>query len=60
MGADKSLALPGKKWLTRNFATQKRLACLGFQCLDHPPYSLDLAPLDYHLFPGLKQQLKGK
>jgi len=40
-------------------ATQKKLACLGFQCLDHPPYSLDLAPLDYHLFPGLKKQLKG-
>jgi hypothetical protein len=32
---------------------------LGFQCLDHPPYSLDLAPSDYHLFPGLKNQLKG-
>jgi hypothetical protein len=30
----------------------------GFQCLDHPPYSLDLALLDYHLFPGLKKQLK--
>jgi histone-lysine N-methyltransferase SETMAR len=25
-------------------ATQKKLAYLGFQCLDHPPYSLDLAP----------------
>jgi len=28
---------------------------LGFQCLDHPPYSPDLAPSDYHLFPGLKK-----
>ena len=27
---------------------------------DHPPYSLDLAPLDYQLFPGLKKQLKGR
>ena len=26
-------------------ATQKKLAYLGFQCLDHPPYSADLAPL---------------
>ena len=43
----------------RALATQKKLAYLGFQCLDHPPYSLDLAPLDYHLFPGLKKQLKG-
>jgi len=35
-------------------ATQKRLAYLGFHCLDHPPSSPDLAPSDYHLFPGLK------
>ena len=40
-------------------ATQNKLAYLGFQCLDHSPYSLDLAPLDYHLFLGLKKQLKG-
>jgi len=40
-------------------ATQKKLAYLGFQCLDHPPYSPDPAPSDYHLFPGLKKQLKG-
>jgi histone-lysine N-methyltransferase SETMAR len=40
-------------------ATQKTLAYLAFQCLDHPPYSVDLAPSDYHLFPGLKKQLKG-
>ena len=33
---------------------------LGFQCLDHPPYSPDLAPSDYHLFSGLKKQLKGR
>jgi len=41
----------------RPLATQKKLAFLGFQCLDHPLYSQDLAPLDYHLFPGLKNQL---
>jgi len=41
-------------------ATQKTLAYLGFKCFDQPPYSLDLAPLDYHLFPGLKKQLKGR
>ena len=44
----------------RALATQKKLAYLGFQCLDHPPYSPDLAPSDYHLFPGLKKQLKGR
>ena len=45
----------------QSLATQKKLAYLGFQCLDHPPYSPDLAPSDYHLFPGLKKkQLKGR
>ena len=39
----------------RALATQKKL---GFQCLDHPPYSPDLAPSHYHLFSGLKTQLK--
>ena len=39
--------------------TQNKLAYLGFIFLDHPPYSPDLAPSDYHLFPGLKKQLKG-
>jgi len=42
----------------RALATQKKLAYLGFHCLDHPPYSPDRAPSDYHLFPGLKKQLK--
>jgi len=44
----------------RALATQKKLAYLGFQCLDHPPYSPDLAPSVYHLFPGLKKELKGR
>jgi len=42
----------------RTLVTQKKLAYLGFQCLDHPPYSPDLAPSDYHLFPGLKTNWK--
>jgi len=41
-------------------AIQKKVAYLGFQCLDHPPYSPDLALSDYHLFRGLKKQLKGR
>jgi len=41
-------------------ATQKKLVYLGFQCLDHPPYSPDLALSHFHLFPGLKKQLKGR
>jgi histone-lysine N-methyltransferase SETMAR len=44
----------------RALATQKKVAYLGFLCLDHPPYSPDLAPSDYHLFPGLKKQLHSR
>ena len=43
----------------RVLAAQKKLDYLGFQYLDHPPYSPDLSPSDYHLFPGMKKQLKG-
>ena len=28
--------------------------------LDHPPYSLDFAPSDFHLFLRLKKHLAGK
>ena len=38
----------------RALATQKELAYLGFQFLDQPPYSPDLTPSYYHLFPGVK------
>ena len=44
----------------RALATQKKLAYLGFQYLGHSPYSPDLPLSDYHLFPGLKEQLKGR
>jgi len=44
----------------QSLATQKKLAYLGFYCLDHPLYSPNLAPSDCHLFPGLKKQLKGR
>jgi len=42
----------------RALATQKKLAYLGIQYLDHPPYPPDLVPSDYHLFPVVKKQLK--
>jgi len=32
----------------------------GFEEMHHPPYSPDLAPNDYHLFPNLKQHLCGQ
>jgi hypothetical protein len=41
----------------RALTTQTKLAYLGFQCLDHPPYCPDLTPSDYHLFSALKNQL---
>jgi len=44
----------------RALATQKKLAYLGFHCVDHSPYSPDLTPSDYQPFPGLKKQLKGR
>jgi histone-lysine N-methyltransferase SETMAR len=37
----------------RALATQKKLAYLGLQCLVHPRNSPELAPTEYHLFPGL-------
>jgi len=42
----------------RALATQKKLAYLGFHFLDRPPYTTDLAPSDYHLFPGLKKTIE--
>jgi len=44
----------------RALPTQKKLPYLGFQCLHHPPNSPDLAPSDFHLFPGLRKQLKSR
>jgi hypothetical protein len=41
----------------RVLAAQKKVAYLGFQCLDHTPHSPDLAPSDYHLFSGLKKTI---
>jgi histone-lysine N-methyltransferase SETMAR len=51
----------GVLFLHDNVPTHLARAFLGFQCLDHPPYSPDLAPSNYHLFPGLKKKLlKGR
>lgn len=32
---------------------------LGYELLPHPPYSPDLAPCDYYLFPNMKKCLAG-
>ena len=44
----------------RALATEEKPAYLGFQRLDHPTHSPDLAPSDCHLFPRLKKQFKGR
>ena len=33
---------------------------LGFEVLEHPAYSPDLTPSDYHLFGPLKNALRGR
>ncbi|BFZ13360.1 hypothetical protein BsWGS_16399 [Bradybaena similaris] len=40
--------------------TQEKIKNLGWKILEHPPYSPDLAPSDFHLFGPLKTHLGGK
>jgi hypothetical protein len=40
---------------TTEFVTNNNMAIIP-----HPPYSLDLAPCDFALFPKLKMKLKGR
>ena len=39
---------------------QKKAAECGFEILPHPAYSPDLAPSDFHLFPKVKKELRGR
>lgn len=39
--------------------TALEVAVLGFSTIKHPPYSPDLAPFDFAIFPTVKAQLKG-
>jgi histone-lysine N-methyltransferase SETMAR len=49
-----------------NFTTHKSALTMGKlrdlhnELLEHPPYSPDLAPSDFHLFPKLKTFLAGQ
>jgi histone-lysine N-methyltransferase SETMAR len=40
--------------------TQQKIKELNWEILDHPPYSLDLATSDYHLFRSLYNHLNKK
>jgi len=42
----------------RALATQKKLAYLDFHFLDHPRYSPNRVPSNYHLFPGMKKTIE--
>ena len=43
-----------------SLVTRKKLLELGWKVMPHPPYSLDLAPSDYHLSLSLQNHLNGK
>ena len=41
-------------------ATVETVQQMGFELLQHHPYSPDLAPSDYHIFGPLKEALHGR
>jgi len=41
-------------------ATRDEIQRLDFSVPQHPPNGPDLAPSDFHLFPKLKEHLKGQ
>lgn len=44
----------------KSVLTMAKLRDLHYELLEHPPYSPDLAPSDFHLFPKLKMFLAGQ
>lgn len=44
----------------KSHVVMQKIRDLGLELLEHPPYSPDLAPSDYYLFPQLKKSLKGR
>jgi len=40
--------------------TKKLLKEFGWEVFEHPPYSPDLAPNDYHLFRSMEHDLRNK
>ena len=39
---------------------QEKIASMGTVELEHPPYSPDLSPCDFYLFPKLKEYMSGR
>ena len=64
IGCEKNLA----RWVPRLHNVQMHTCALSkakimelnFKLLQHPPYTLDLAPSDFFLFPNLKKWLGGQ
>ena len=44
----------------KSILTMSKIHELQFELLEHPPYSPDLAPSDFHLLPDLKKFMRGK
>ena len=40
--------------------TRRTMERWGWEILEHPPYSPDLAPSDFHRFPNMKKHLRAK
>ena len=54
------LLLHDNALLQSSVQTQDIITSIKWEQMDHPPYSPDLAPSDYHLFLYLKKFLGGK
>ena len=39
---------------------RNKLERFGWETLQHPPYSPDLSPCDFHIFVGLKKDIRGR
>jgi len=51
-----SCSCPTMPRLTGHLQPRRNWPACASSVFDHPPYSLDLAPSDYHPFPGLKSE----
>ncbi len=40
--------------------TRLEISLMEMECIRHPPYSPDLAPMDFAVFPEIKAQLRGR
>ena len=60
VGTQRTLLLHDNASAHKAKVTTTFLSEQGIQVLDHPPYSPDLAPCDFWLFPVLKEKLAGR